>query len=153
MNLRVNPLALEFDLFTAEAQSLEPYWDAWADWGRPWTVRDLAILGPTDPAAAMPEARALWNEQRFWEVHEVLEGAWKASRDPDRRWLQGFILAAASGVHQQRNEPQVLATLLAKALDCLKDAPDEYYGWKLAPFRTWIRHAIANPLIMRFPTV
>ncbi|KGQ22812.1 DUF309 domain-containing protein [Thermus filiformis] len=46
------------------------------------------------------EALALWRAGRYFEVHEVLEEAWREAEGEKRRLLQGVILLAAA-LHQQ----------------------------------------------------
>ncbi|GLV49082.1 hypothetical protein TJA_21840 [Thermus sp. LT1-2-5] len=48
----------------------------------------------------LEEALALWREGRYFEVHEVLEGAWLGAQGEERRFLQGLILLAAA-LHQR----------------------------------------------------
>src|ERR1019366_1826070 len=78
LNLRVSPMALEFDLFCSPGLALDPFLEAWRGVGERLTVKRLD--GPAVAAPAqdiVTEARHLFNEYRFWEVHEILEGLWK----------------------------------------------------------------------------
>jgi len=44
-------------------------------------------------------AAALWNERLFFEVHEVLEAAWKTAAGAERQALQGVIQIAVAFHH------------------------------------------------------
>lgn len=151
-NLRVTALAIEFDLFLPEGEALDPYLDAWTSWGDPLTVRDLSIPGSADPAAAFAQARRLWNEQRFWEVHETLEEPWKVMTGDPKRWTQGVILAAAAGVHIQKHEPAPVPSLLQDARARLEGAPADFYGWNFGRFIPWLDTALQAETLI-FPTM
>ena len=40
-----------------------------------------------------------FNNERFWESHEALEGAWKQCTGSEKELIQGLILIAAAFVH------------------------------------------------------
>ena len=63
----------------------------------------VADGAPTIPGA-VARAVALWNEALFFEVHEVLEVAWKSATGGPRQALQGVIqIAVALHHHAHRN--------------------------------------------------
>ena len=90
---------------------------------------------PVEPQKIVDEARQLFNEHRFWEVHEVLEGLWKTLKGPEKELVQGLILASAAFVHAQKDEEPVTWPMLQDALKRLADQPDLYYGWNIESFR------------------
>ena len=48
----------------------------------------------------------LFNQQQFFECHEVLEELWRVARDDSRIFLQSLIhLAVAFYHHQRQNQP------------------------------------------------
>lgn len=62
-----------------------------------------------------PELRRfveLFNEQAFWESHEVLEGPW---RETGSEFYHGLILYASAFVHVQRGNPHGIVAQLRKA--------------------------------------
>ncbi|MEM4309780.1 MAG: DUF309 domain-containing protein [Candidatus Nitrosocaldus sp.] len=73
-------------------------------------------------------ARDLFNAERYWEAHEVLEGAWKDSKGDEKELIQGIILVCAALVHAQKAEYDVCISILARALDKLKNKPCRYHG-------------------------
>ena len=136
INLRVTPVAVEFDLFCGAEISLDPFLSAFEEIGPLITCKRLDL--PAAPAAAqavISEARALFNEHRFWEVHEVLESLWKELYGSEKQLVQGLILAAAALVHAQKDESSVFWTMLADAEKRLMDQPPRYHGWDIGKFR------------------
>jgi uncharacterized protein len=57
----------------------------------------------------------LFNEERYWESHEVLEQVWSTSTGAGRDALQCLILTAAAFVHYQKNEPEICLSVLKRA--------------------------------------
>ena len=43
-----------------------------------------------------------WNEQRYYEAHDVLEQLWLKSKSPDADYFKGLIQAAGAFVHLQK---------------------------------------------------
>jgi hypothetical protein len=75
-------------------------------------VESLTATEPTaatgDGIAAHPYYRAFfrcWNEQRYYEAHDVLEQVWlgKAIDPDDARYFKGLIQAAGAFVHLQKH--------------------------------------------------
>lgn len=60
---------------------------------------------------------SLFNCERFWEAHEVLEEVWRVSRDLD---TQGLIVAAAAFVKLQEDMPGSFLRLAQRALSMIK---------------------------------
>ena len=149
LNLRVTPVALEFDVFVAPGAPIDPYQGALQTMGRLLSIKKLdQPVVRVLPQACMKEAQQLWNEQRFWEVHEVLEALWKQSADPEKSWVQGLILAAAAKVHQQKNEPGPVAAMHRQALTKLEGSPAQFWGWDLARLKSELKHmSIMNPFL------
>jgi hypothetical protein len=68
---------------------------------------------------------ALFNEEAFWESHEVLEGPW---RETGSDFYHGMILYASAFVHVQRGNSHGIAAQLAKAERCLREFRPFYLG-------------------------
>jgi predicted metal-dependent hydrolase len=47
----------------------------------------------------------LFNDEEFFQCHEVLEEAWKPEREPRRLFLQALIHLAVGHYHCQRGNP------------------------------------------------
>src|SRR6266571_8617795 len=43
-----------------------------------------------------------WNEQRYYEAHDVLEQLWLKTKDEDANYFKGLIQAAGAFVHLQK---------------------------------------------------
>ncbi|WP_337843964.1 DUF309 domain-containing protein [Thermus sp.] len=74
----------------------------------------------------LEEALRLWAEGRHFEVHEVLEEAWREAEGEERRFLQGLILLAAV-LHQKALGRAGLRNF-RKAEARLKGLPCPYLG-------------------------
>jgi hypothetical protein len=153
MNLRVSRQALEFDLFIPEKQDLQPILFALQRVAPVlnWKRLDLPP-GPIEPEKVIAEARSLFNEERFWEAHEILEGLWKLTQGQEKQMLQGMILTAAALVHVQKNEPKVVIKMLQDAARRLENQPPEYYGLHVHDFLNHVKHLIAQPTT-HFPSI
>ena len=68
-----------------------------------------------------------FNNERFWECHEALEGAWKQSIGDEKELIQGLILVAAALVHYQKYENVVCLSVLGRALKKLHSKSGQYY--------------------------
>lgn len=94
---------------------------------------------------AVSEARSLFNQGRFWQVHEALETPWRGlPKNDEKRLLQGLILAAASLVHLEKKHDAVAWRMMQDALDRLENQPPLYHGWDIAAFRDHLRASVAS---------
>ena len=80
------------------------------------------------PAEAVREARALFNSERYWESHEVLEGLWRTLEGEDKLYVQGVILVCAAFVHHQKGEDPVALGVLRRAEQQLAGSGSGYGG-------------------------
>ena len=55
----------------------------------------LIIEEQIEKAQLVQDGISYFNDERFWECHEALEGAWKQSKDDEKELIQGLILVAA----------------------------------------------------------
>jgi uncharacterized protein len=124
-NLRVSTNAIEFDLFEDQAD-LEQSENALES-----GISKVITLRPIDNRTstrkendALREGVRLFNEERFWEAHEVLEEIWHPAKGEERDIIQGLILTAAAFVHFQKNEASVCISILGRALEKLGPAND-----------------------------
>ena len=75
-------------------------------------------------AAAVARAVALWNEQLFFEVHEVLETEWQRTTGPERHALQGVIQIGVALHHHLHGNPRGARTLMREGRERLAAARD-----------------------------
>lgn len=67
----------------------------------------------------------LFNEERFWDAHEALEGLWRKTRSP---FYQGIIIYASAFVHVQRGNSVGVGKQMAKVLRYLPPYEPGYMG-------------------------
>src|SRR5438445_9439290 len=89
----------------------------------------------------------LWNAQKYYEAHDVLEQLWLVERNAElARFYQALIQAAGAFVHLQKNFEQPshakhgrrlppATRLFSLALRNLEDLPNEYYAVDVAVLR------------------
>jgi len=68
-----------------------------------------------------------FNNERFWESHEALEGAWKECIGDEKELIQGLILVAAAFVHYQKYENKICLSVLNRALKKLHTKSGNYH--------------------------
>ena len=78
----------------------------------------------------------LFNQEAFWESHEVLEGAW---RETGSDFYHGLILYASAFVHVQRGNPHGIGAQLMKAERFLKEFCPVYLGIDVGPLLSHAR--------------
>jgi predicted metal-dependent hydrolase len=70
-----------------------------------------------------------FNQQRFFEAHEVLEGLWLPQRQgPNGSFYKGLIQLAGAFVHWQKNRPGPAAALFTLARTNLQKYPATHDG-------------------------
>ena len=101
-------------------------------------VEKLSSIGKTDNSRLIIEEEiekkqlvkdgvSYFNNERFWECHEALEGAWKQSKGEEKELIQGLILVAAALVHYQKAEDDICLSVFGRALEKLHDKSGQYY--------------------------
>ncbi len=143
-NLRVTSRALEFDLFTVSIQELESRKALLES-----VIGKFATLKLLDQLPALnrgklevlQEGIQLFNDERFWECHEVLEQMWHPAKGTERDIIQGMILTAAALVHAQKDENEVSLRMLKKAENKL-GTQDAYEGIDLNRVRRSIHDIV-----------
>lgn len=116
-HLRISNRAVEFDLFAANPSQLENRKILLeSKVAKMITLKTLDQ--PTVPRGkldTLAEGIELFNEERYWECHEVLEQIWHPAKGTERDIIQGLILTAAALVHAQKDEKDVCFSMLKKA--------------------------------------
>lgn len=128
-NFRISEIAIEFDLFARDKSLVKKAIKQFVKHGALLSERDLNE--DTLKQSKQETVRAvvkLFNEQRYWECHEVMEGVWRPEKDPvEKKAQQGVILAVSALVHAQKNEPSVCLGMIPRTLDKLDSWKEEYY--------------------------
>jgi len=84
---------------------------------------------------ALKRARQYFNDERYWECHEVLESVWKNVYEGEKDLVQGIILVAAAFVHYQKNENDICISIMKRAMEKLSSASGEYHDVDMDKFR------------------
>ncbi|MCS7090189.1 MAG: DUF309 domain-containing protein [Verrucomicrobiota bacterium] len=75
---------------------------------------------------------ACFNEQRFYEAHDVLESLWLERRKcAEANFYKGLIQLAGAFVHMQKGRLRPAAALLERATFYLQQYPEETEGLSL----------------------
>lgn len=99
---------------------------------------------------AIEFGRSLFNNERYWECHEVLEGVWKNTSGNEKELLQGMILTSAAFVHSQKDEDDICLSILNRALEKLQHTKGIYYGIDTDRFKQLVANIIATKSIQYF---
>ena len=101
-------------------------------------IQKLSIIAPLDHAKhvieetfekddAVSQGITYFNDERFWECHEVLEGVWKSIAGEEKYLVNGLILVAAGLVHYQKDEDDVCLSIFNRALEKLDNSNGKYH--------------------------
>ncbi|WP_458743695.1 DUF309 domain-containing protein [Candidatus Nitrosocosmicus sp. T] len=69
----------------------------------------------------------LFNMERYWKSHEVLESVWKDAKGQTKSLLNGLILVDAAYVHFQKGENDIFFSILNRSLEKFKDYSRYFY--------------------------
>ena len=137
-NLRISTSAIEFDLFAEQTDLNRSKNLLDAKISKVVTLRSIeARTSPRGEEETLPEGIDLFNQERFWEAHEVLEEIWHPATGVERDIIQGLILTAAALVHYQKNEKAVCLSILGRAMEKL-GALDNFKGLDIKRLRAGI---------------
>ncbi len=125
-HFRIGTNALEFNLFARNSEELDERKKALRDNGFEMLAEKLLDLQtpPLSKSEALKEGVQLFNEERFWESHEVLEQVWREAKGVEREVLQSVILTAAALVHLQKGESDTSLSILRRARPKMNQEPE-----------------------------
>ena len=104
----------------------------------------------------------LWNEQHYYDAHDVLEQLWLREENAETaRFFQALIQAAGAFVHLQKNFEQPThakhgrrlrpaTRLFALALRNVEGLPDEFRGLDLVSFRKLLQNVREEIIVADF---
>ncbi|HUQ70869.1 MAG TPA: DUF309 domain-containing protein [Planctomycetaceae bacterium] len=90
------------------------------------------------------EGIRLFNEEEFFECHDVLEEIWSDCQGEEKSFLQGLIQASVALFHFGNENYGGAKKLYATSLKRLDVYGDEYMGIQLARFRDDFRKCFAE---------
>jgi hypothetical protein len=112
--------ALEIDIFADSMSDFELVLAAIGPLAKVEFAKDLQEPPRFLPKElAIDEAVALFDAERYWEAHEVLESLWRVAEGDEKRLLQGLILVCAAFVHHQKDEEKVALGVARRAIPLL----------------------------------
>jgi len=102
-------------------------------------VEKLSSIGKLDNARHIVEENVekeiglkdgifYFNNERFWECHEALEGVWKKCYGREKELVQGIILLAVAFAHSQKNDYLIGLGMLSRVLEKLGNSPALYHN-------------------------
>lgn len=77
---------------------------------------------------AIKEGIFYFNNERYWECHEALEGVWNNCYEGEKELVQGIILIAAAFVHYQKDEDNICISILDRAQEKLANSSGTYHN-------------------------
>jgi uncharacterized protein len=97
---------------------------------------------------AIDKARELFNSERYWKSHEVLEQVWKKSEGSEKQTLNAIILVAAAFVHYQKAEYDTCVGILKRAYSKIQSISGSYHGINIDSLKDDILNIIESGKIM-----
>ena len=91
-----------------------------------------------------------FNNERFWESHEALEGVWKKCSGREKEVVQGIILVAVAFAHAQKNEDSIGVGMFGRALEKIGDFTGVYHGIDVDRIKEKITDMRKRNVITRF---
>ena len=85
-----------------------------------------------------------FNNERFWESHEALEGVWKKCSGKEKELVQGLILVAVAFAHSQKNDAAIGIGVLSRAIEKLGTSPAEYQNIDVDRIRNKVKEMKKN---------
>ena len=95
-------------------------------------------------------AKKLFNEEKYWITHEVLEGVWKKAYGDEKDLLNGLILVAAALVHYQKNEKDIALSIMRRALKKLTTVNEKYFGIDIVSIKSQVSEMVKSSTIRNF---
>ena len=124
-------------------------------------IEKLSPIGPLDHAKhvieeivekehAISDGISYFNNERFWECHEILEGVWKNCTGDEKFLVQGLILVAAGLVHYQKDEDEICISIFNRALTKLENSNGEYHNINIDKIKNTVAEMINSKDVSSF---
>ncbi|MEM1944899.1 MAG: DUF309 domain-containing protein [Nitrososphaerota archaeon] len=144
IDVRVGSRHIEFDVL-ADVDALN------------WAVRYLDnIFGVNEvrevvradenmiPEEIVGAAVRLFNSEKFWEAHELLEGLWRRLAGREKEVIHAVILMAAAHVHLQKDEREVFTSMILRAKETLSAFEGVVFGLEVNSLRRGCDSAVCG---------
>ena len=124
-------------------------------------IEKLSPIGPLDHAKhvveeivekeqAISDGISYFNNERFWECHEILEGVWKNCTGNEKFLVQGLILVAAGLVHYQKDEDEICISIFNRAMAKLETSNGEYHNINIDKIKNTVTEMINSKDVSSF---
>ena len=147
-DMRVSTKYLEFDV-SVNKEELDQVVKEFQSLG---TLNDArhVVEEKIEKEDALKRAKQYFNDEKYWECHEVLESVWKKTHEGEKDLVQGIILVAAALVHYQKNENDICLSIMRRAMEKLSSSSGIYYDIDMDKFREIIQCIIYSGKIEPF---
>lgn len=147
-DMRVSSKHLEYDV-SVNKEELDVIVEKLSSIGPLYDARHVVeeTIGKEE---ALESAKKYFNDERYWECHEVLEGVWKKTYEGEKDLIQGIILVAAGLVHYQKNEDSICLSIMQRAMEKLSHATGKYHGMDINEFQNKVNEIISSKKIKPF---
>jgi hypothetical protein len=146
---RVSQRFIEFDISIPENNNIEEIAGNLLSIA-PLLQREYISDKKLEKDDAIKHARNLFNTEKYWGAHEVLESVWKNSYGNEKALLNGLILICAAFVHDEKNESEICISILKRAMMKLERANGYYFGIKLDEVKNRISEIVKTGKIEHF---
>lgn len=147
-DMRVSTKYLEFDV-SVKKEELDVIVKKFATIGLLHDARPV-VEEKIEKEDAIKRAKQYFNDERYWECHEVLEGVWKKTHEGEKDLVQGIILVAAALVHYQKYENNICLSIMNRAMDKFINVSGMYYGIDVGQFQQVVGMMISSKSIVPF---
>jgi hypothetical protein len=147
-DMRVSTKYLEFDV-SVKKEELDEVVKKFQTLGSLNDARHV-VEEKIEKEEALQRAKQYFNDEKYWECHEVLEGVWKKTHEGEKDLVQGIILVAAALVHYQKNENDICLSIMKRAMEKLSSSTGVYHEIDMDKFRKTTEKIISSGNIMPF---
>ena len=135
--------ALEIDVFAKGEADFQTLLAAVEPMAKVEFTRNLdEVPKHLEEGQAIELAISYFNQERYWESHEILESVWRITKGDEKELLQGMILVDAAFAHVQKKEPDVAMGVLRRAVKQLEWKERYYHGVDIQAIREKARKII-----------
>ena len=148
-DVRVSNRFIEFDISLGNLEDLEKIRSIFSFIGQ-YIDRYKVVEKDLKIEESLILAKKLFNEEKYWITHEVLEGVWKKAYGDEKDLLNGLILVAAAFVHYQKNEKDIALSIMRRALKKLTTVNEKYFGIDVVSIKSQVSEMVKSSTIRNF---
>ena len=148
-DVRVSNRFIEFDISLGNIEDLEKIRSILSFIGQ-YIDRYKVVEKDLKIEESLILAKKLFNEEKYWITHEVLEGVWKKAYGDEKDLLNGLILVAAAFVHYQKNEKDIALSIMRRALKKLTTVNEKYFGIDVVSIKSQVSEMVKSSTIRNF---